>query len=132
VRRRTAAALRLMRGLFRSEAATDPEAADPRLRGRAYDLPYRRVWTAALAIARAERDWTVVAADPRAGEIRAEARAVLWRGVDDVHVRIALDPLGRTRVDLHSCSRARRGDLGTNARRIGRFLRALDRALAPA
>jgi hypothetical protein len=119
-----------MRGLFRSEAATDPEAADPRLRGREYDLPYRRVWATALAVAGAEREWTVVAADPRAGEIRAEAPSILWRGVDDVRVRIALDPLGRTRVDLHSRSRARRADLGTNARRIGRFLRALDRALA--
>jgi hypothetical protein len=120
----------MIRALFRNEAATDPGSRDPRLRGRTYALPYRRVWAAALQVTGASRGWTVVAADPQAGEIQAEARTRLWRWVDDVFIRVALDPLGLTRVDLRSRSRSGSGDLGANARRIGRFVRALDRALA--
>jgi len=47
----------------------------------------------------------------------------------DVRIRITLDRNGQTRVDLRSASRKGKGDFGVNARRIGRFLRALDRRL---
>jgi hypothetical protein len=41
-------------------------------------------------------------------------------------VSISLDEFGQTRVDAVSASRTVRGDLGTNARRIRKFFRALD------
>ena len=45
-----------------------------------------------------------------------------------IHIR--LDQDGQTRVDLRSASRVgNRGDLGTNARRIHKFCKALDRKL---
>lgn len=119
----------LLRGLTRNRAATDVGSDDPRLRGRTYSIPFERVWQAALALARRRRGWTVTAADDVEGEIRAEARTPL-RFVDDVTIRVSLDADAQTRVDLVSASRVGRGDLGKNARRINRFLRALDRSLS--
>ena len=61
----------------------------------------------------------------------AEARTALWKFVDDVWIRISLDELGLTRVDVSSQSRVGKADLGVNARRIARFLHALDRRMQP-
>ncbi len=49
--------------------------------------------------------------------------------MDDVEIRIGLDDDAQTRVDLRSASRKGVGDLGKNPRRIGKFVRALDREL---
>lgn len=120
----------LLRALTTNRAWTDPESPDPRLRGRTYGVPFAAVWRAALAEAEALR-WTVLETDPVGGEIRAEARTRLWKFTDDVWVRLSLDGDGQTRVDAVSASRVGRGDLGTNARRIARFLRGVDRRLKP-
>ena len=119
----------LIRALTTNRAWTSPDSPDPRLRGRVYPFPFARVWDAAQEIARGWRGWTVTASDPGRGELAVEARTVLWRFVDDVHVRISLDGNGMTRVDLTSQSRVGKADLGVNARRIARFLHALDRRL---
>jgi Protein of unknown function (DUF1499) len=122
---------RLLRALTRNRAWTDPGSPDRRLRGRAYAVPFTEVWKAALETARARPRWTVTEADARRGEIAAEARTALWRFVDDVGIRVWLDDAGATRVDVTSASRVGKADLGTNARRIARFLHALDRSLHP-
>ena len=120
----------IWRGLTHNRAFTDDDAPDPRLRAREYAVPFAAVWTAALGIAQSTRGWTVTASDPRAGEIVAEARTTLWKFVDDVWIRISLDEDGQTRVDMASASRKGSADLGTNARRIARFLRSLDARLS--
>ena len=122
---------RLIRALPRNRAWTDPASPDRRLRGRAYAIPFAEVWGAALDTARVTKRWTVITADARSGVIEAEARTALWRFVDDVQVRVHLDGDGVTRVDATSASRVGGADLGTNARRIARFLHALDRRLRP-
>jgi uncharacterized protein (DUF1499 family) len=122
---------RLIRALTTNRAWTDPESPDRRLRGREYAVPFTDVWNAALETAREWPRWTVTSAEARRGEIAVEARTALWRFVDDVWVRISLDELGLTRVDVSSGSRVGRGDLGVNARRIARFLHALDRRIEP-
>ena len=122
---------RLIRALTRNRAWTDPGSPDRRLRGRANAVPFAEVWRAALETARAHPRWTVTTTDTRSGVIEAEARTALWRFVDDVQVRVWLDDDGSTRVDLTSQSRVGGADLGTNARRIARFLHALDRRLLP-
>ena len=122
---------RLIRALTRNRAYTAPDSPDRRLRGRAYTVPFAEVWGAALETARARPRWSVTLADARGGVIEAEARTALWRFVDDVQVRVWLDDEGRTRVDATSASRVGAADLGTNARRIARFLHALDRRLLP-
>lgn len=108
---------------------THPASDLPALRGRAYLLPFAQVWRAALDLARSRRGWTVVEADPAAGEIRAEARTPVRGRTDDVLVRLSLDPHGLTRVDVVSESRARGPDFGANVRRIARFLHGLDHLL---
>lgn len=117
----------IWRGLTHNRAFTDDESGDRRLRPRTYAVPFATVWDGALAIARGTRGWTVTASDPVGGEIVAEAATRLWKFVDDVWIRVSLDDDGQTRVDVTSASRTGRADLGANARRIARFLHALDR-----
>ena len=117
----------IWRALTVNRAFTGSDAPDLRLRTREYAVPFAAVWQAAERIAETTRGWTVVSRDPKAGEIVAEARTRMWKFVDDVWIRISLDGDGQTRVDMASASRKGRGDLGTNARRIARFLHALDR-----
>jgi Protein of unknown function (DUF1499) len=122
--------MRIWRGLTRNRAYTgDDDVPDPRLRAREYAIPFFAVWQAALQVARSSRRWTVTGSDSEGGEIVAEARTLLGF-VDDVWIRISLDEDGQTRVDMTSASRKGSADLGTNARRIARFLHALDRHLA--
>ncbi|HEX8317993.1 DUF1499 domain-containing protein [Longimicrobium sp.] len=119
----------LWTALTRNRAHTRADHPDPRLQGRAYAVPFATVWTAALETATSQTRWTVTESDPRAGEIVAESRTLLWRFTDDVRIRVSLDADGNTRVDVESASRKGSADLGTNARRIARFLHALDRHL---
>jgi hypothetical protein len=122
----------LIRALTRNRAWTDPDAPEPWRRGRAYAIPFSRVWSAVRDTARERTRWTLTGEDARRGELNVEARSLLWGFVDDVWIRVSLDPHGLTRVDLKSQSRVGRMDLGVNARRIARFLHALDRRLGEA
>lgn len=117
--------------LTRTRAQTDSRSPDPRLVGRTYAIPFDRVWSEALALAGGGLSrWRLLDADDERGLIRAEATSRVLRRVGDVQVRVSLDANAQTRVDLISVSRGGKGDLGANARRIGRFTRELDRRLA--
>jgi hypothetical protein len=120
--------------LTRNRIATAPDHWDPRLRGRTYAIPFEQVWQAALHLASGGlRRWHMVHSDDYEGIINAEAKTLFLRFVDDVEIRVWLDDDAQTRVDLVSASRKGKADFGTNARRIARFLRALDkRLLTPA
>jgi len=122
--------LGVVRGLAENRVETDPHSQDGRLRGRTYAIPFDKVWKIALEVAAADlRGWTVTHADGKSGVIKAEARTLVLRWIDDVRIEVTLDENGQTRVDLVSASRASQGDLGRNARRVGRFLKVLDRKL---
>ncbi len=124
---------RLLKGLTRNRVRTSFEHSDPRLRGRRYGIPYQEVWEAALALAtNGMKGWRIVSADRDAGQIRVESRTSVFRFVDDVEVRVSLDDDAQTVVHLSSASRVGKGDLGTNARRVARFFKRLDRALVRA
>ena len=86
-------------------------------------IPVDQVFDRALAGAQ-DAGWRIVTADKGAGRIEA-TDTTRWFGFqDDVVVR--LTPWGAgTRVDVRSVSRIGRGDVGTNARRIRRYLQAL-------
>jgi uncharacterized protein (DUF1499 family) len=115
--------------LTQNRAETDPTSGDPRLRGRTYAIPFDRVWTLALKIASSERGWTVIHADDLAGVLRCESASLFLKRMNDVFVRISLDENAQTRVDVISRSRSEKGDLGASVRRIGRFVKKLDRRL---
>ena len=66
--------------------------------------------------------WRIVTADKASGRIEA-TDTTRWFGFED-DVVVRLTPWGSgTRVDVRSVSRIGRSDVGTNARRIRRYLR---------
>lgn len=68
--------------------------------------------------------WTVHAVAPTLGRLEATATTRWFGFADDVVVRVRAEG-GGSRVDVRSKSRVGRSDLGTNAKRISRFLRDL-------
>ncbi len=119
----------LWSALTRNFAQTGANAEDRRLRGRTYHIPFARVWDTAVALSQEMPRWNVLTANEDKGLIQAEARTRLFKFTDDVTIRIRLDDNALTRVDLRSASRRGVHDLGTNARRIARFLERLDQRL---
>jgi uncharacterized protein (DUF1499 family) len=86
-------------------------------------MPADRAFDRALAAAQ-NAGWRIVTADKSSGRIEA-TDTTRWFGFQD-DVVIRLTPWGAgTRVDVRSVSRVGRGDVGTNARRIRRYLQAL-------
>lgn len=78
----------------------------------------------ALAAAE-EMGWEIVSAVPEAGHIEATATTFWYGFKDDIVVRIRdVDGLGSV-VDVRSKSRVGRGDTGTNAERIRKYLKKL-------
>jgi uncharacterized protein (DUF1499 family) len=74
------------------------------------------------ALATAERmHWDLVATDSAAGKLEATATTPWFGFKDDVVVRITPASMG-SRVDVRSVSRVGGSDVGTNARRIRKFL----------
>ncbi len=117
-------------GATGARAVSDPHAADARLRGRTYAIPFDQVWAACVRLADGGLPrWRIVETDDEKGILDAIATTFLLHREDDVHIRIGLDENGQTRVDLESASRGGRDDLGRNARRIAKFCRRLDIAL---
>jgi uncharacterized protein (DUF1499 family) len=72
-----------------------------------------------------EMGWQIVAEHPSAGRIEAVATTFWFGFKDDVAIRVTADGKG-SRIDVRSKSRVGRGDLGTNARRIRDFSKALE------
>jgi hypothetical protein len=121
---------RIARGLSRNHAETAAAESDPRLRGRTYAIPFEQVWQAARQLAGGGlRGWKTLESDDYEGVIRAESRTLIFRFLDEVTITIRLDDDAQTRVDMQSRSRKGGVDFGTNARRIGKFFRALDQKL---
>jgi uncharacterized protein (DUF1499 family) len=85
--------------------------------------PARLVFDRARLIAD-NQGWSIVKSDPAAGRLEATDTTWWFGFTDDIVIR--LTPWGTgTRVDVRSAARDRTGDTGTNARRIRRFLAAL-------
>lgn len=106
-----------------AEVAAKQRAAYPDVRPALLSAPPGEAFDRALAAARA-MGWTIAAADRADGRIEATATTFWFGFKDDVVVRVAPEGTG-SRIDLRSVSRVGAGDLGTNARRIGTFLKAL-------
>lgn len=120
---------RFWKALSENSAQTSENAADPRLRGRTYLVPFATVWDEIIAMIETNPRWKLIRADEGAGLIRAEATTRVFRFVGDVRFKLKLDRNALTRVDMWSASRGGKGDLGANTRRIAHFCRQLDRRL---
>lgn len=68
--------------------------------------------------------WEVAATDAAAGRLEASATTFWFGFVDDIVVRVTPVP-GGSRIDVRSVSRIGLSDMGTNADRIRKYLRAL-------
>lgn len=76
--------------------------------------------------------WTVVTDDEGAGVLEATAETFWFGFKDDVIVRVRPDADGqRARIDARSISRVGLSDLGTNAKRIERYLARVSAGLKP-
>ncbi len=84
-----------------------------------------RAFEASLTVARA-MGWDLVAVNPGEGRIEATATTFWFGFKDDVVIRVWPDRQG-ARVDVRSASRVGVSDIGTNARRIRRFLAELQK-----
>lgn len=105
------------------EIAAQQRAGYPDLAPATLAVPPRE------ALARAERaardlGWTIAAVDTAAGRLEATDRTLWFGFYDDVVVRVTPAGTG-SRVDVRSLSRVGGSDVGTNAKRIRRFLARL-------
>jgi uncharacterized protein (DUF1499 family) len=124
---------------FEALAAKRPSDSNPLTRSREVDQlqrqhyadltpvtvsqPARLVFDRARLVAE-NQGWTIAASDPDTGRLEATDTTWWFGFTDDIVVR--LSPWGTaTRVDIRSVSRYGLTDTGTNARRIRRFLAAL-------
>lgn len=70
--------------------------------------------------------WLVIRADQEAGIIEAAETSTWFGFTDDVVIRVRQTEDGRTRLDMRSKSRIGQSDVGQNARRIRRFMAAME------
>ncbi|MBI2186007.1 MAG: DUF1499 domain-containing protein [Acidobacteria bacterium] len=105
------------------EVAAQQRETYPDLAPVVLPVPLDQAFTRALAAAQ-DAGWRIVAADQGTGRIEATDTTIWFGFTDDIVVR--LTPWGAgTRVDVRSVSRDREHDMGSNARRIRRYLAAL-------
>ena len=82
-----------------------------------------KAFSRALKVAR-DMGWMIVAAAPAQGRIEAVDRTLVYGFRDDIVIRVSPAPQGSV-TDVRSASRIGESDVGTNARRIRRFLARL-------
>lgn len=111
------------------ETGRTPEYPD--IQPRAYRAGPDHVFDAALHAVHRMPRWSLVSHQPATGEIRVEARTLVWRFVDDILIRVRVRADDAI-VEVRSASRIGRGDFGQNARNIRSFLQELDRQVAEA
>lgn len=112
-----------------SEVARQQQQAYPDIKPVQFNQPPAQVFDAALASAKS-LGWKIIAAVPIEGRIEANDTTFWFGFTDDIVIRIAASGTG-ARLDIRSESRVGHGDVGTNARRIRKFLGTLaDRVAA--
>jgi len=105
------------------EIAAKQKTAYPDLAPAMLPLPPPPAFEQALRTAR-DMGWTIVDSNPGEGRIEA-TDTTFWFGFkDDIVIRVAAANQG-SRVDVRSVSRVGRSDVGTNAKRIRKFLERL-------
>ena len=103
------------------------EKAYPDIRTLVLPVAPAQAFDRALAVAKA-LGWHIDAQDQSAGRIEA-TDTTFWFGFkDDIVIRVEAGASGGSRVDIRSVSRIGHSDIGTNARRIRKFLAAMKRS----
>lgn len=111
-----------------AELAAMQQAAYPHIVPLQSPLAAKITFDAAAVIVQ-QLGWRLIRANEQALEIEAVEETLILGFKDDVIIRITPQAVG-SRVDVRSVSRIGMGDLGANAKRVQRFLTALDEKLA--
>ncbi|HKX32834.1 MAG TPA: DUF1499 domain-containing protein [Blastocatellia bacterium] len=119
-------ALRLVWPII-NDVSTGATPEYPDLQPQRFNHPPERVFEAALETSKA-LGWEILETDRARGVIEAVATTRLMRFKDDVTVTMISEGNG-TVVNVRSHSRAGKGDLGANARRIRTFQAELAKRL---
>ena len=88
----------------------------------------RETFTRVQTVAQGMPGWRITATDPDGGTLEVIATTPLFGFQDDIAIRVRPDGEGSSRVDMRSKSRDGKGDLGTNAARIRKFVRDVEAA----
>ena len=107
------------------DIAAQQRKAYPEVKPLLMDVPVAAAFDSARAVA-ARLGWEIVDANRTDGRIEAVDRTFWFGFQDDIVIRILPDGAG-SRVDLRSVSRVGKSDIGTNAKRIMRFLSQLQK-----
>ena len=86
-----------------------------------------KAWPRALATAKA-MGWQVAASELADGQIEATDTTAWFGFKDDIVIRVHQFDPGHTRIDVRSVSRVGKSDLGANAARIRKYLKAVQGA----
>lgn len=102
------------------EIAEQQREAYPDLGPLVLDVPPDRAFVRAHEAA-SEMGWEIVASEPDEGRIEATDTTPWFGFEDDIIVRVRPTD-GGSRIDVRSVSRVGRSDVGTNAKRIRKYL----------
>jgi len=105
------------------EVAARQRKAYPEIVPLNLPLPPDQAFEKALATAR-NLGWQIIDADENAGRIEAVATTLIFGFKDDIVIRVRPRDSGSL-IDIRSESRVGVSDLGKNAERIGKFLKAM-------
>ena len=107
--------------------AAQQEKGYPDIKPLELTLPPDQAFDKALSVAQS-MGWHLDGTDKAAGRIEATATTFWFGFKDDIVIRVQADPGGGSRIDMRSESRIGHSDVGTNARRIRKYLAALKSA----
>ncbi|MGQ0560786.1 MAG: DUF1499 domain-containing protein [Gemmatimonadota bacterium] len=110
-----------------SEVAAEQQEAYPDIKPLMLNVPPDFAFGLAHEAAQ-DMGWEIVAADSAARRIEATATTTWFGFKDDVVVRIEPEDAG-SRIDVRSVSRVGKGDAGTNAARIRKYLQRVEQEL---
>jgi len=108
-----------------AEIAEKQKAAYPDIIPLDLKMPADQAFSKALAAAK-KMGWEIVDADAKDGRIEATDMTFWFGFKDDIIVRVAGEKDG-SRIDVRSVSRVGKGDVGTNAKRIRKYTKELNR-----
>lgn len=107
-----------------AKVAAKQHAAYPDIKPAVLAMPPARAFKRALAAARS-MGWNIDAAVPADGRIEATATTAWFGFKDDIVIRVRAHGSGSV-VDVRSESRVGTSDIGTNARRVRKYLAKLE------
>lgn len=107
------------------DVAQKQKAAYPYIVPKVLEMPPEEAYDKALSAAR-NMGWEIVDSNPKEGRIEATATTFWFKFKDDIVIRVERT-IGGSKIDARSVSRVGKSDVGTNARRLRKYLELFSR-----